>query len=203
LFDPRDARITDTLAALKENAWMEDAYFNHVGHAALGTYLSLHVAQCLLMQRHADAWKIIHWVLRHASPTFAWAEGIHPGTRRGGMGDGHHGWAAADFVLAVRNALLLEEEKHLVITPLMPQDWVAENNVIKAEGAATYFGNVNFTVAFGERTATLVVRGDWRTEPEYIEWGLPFTPREAGDGAQIIGKAVRLPPGSARTVVTW
>lgn len=203
LFDPNDPRVVDTIAALKENAWMEDAYFNHVGHAALGTYLSLHVAQCLLMQRNADAWRIINWVVRHASPTFAWAEGIHPGTRRGGMGDGHHGWAAADFVLAVRNALLLEEESHLVITPILPQDWVLENNVVKVENAATYFGNVSFTIAFGERTATLVVRSDWRAMPEYIEWCLPFTPREAGDDAQIIGNAVRLPRGSTRTVVTW
>lgn len=203
LFDSKDARIVDTIAALKENAWMEDAYFNHVGHAALGTYLSLHVAQCLLMQRNADAWKIINWVLRHASPTFAWAEAIHPGTRRGGMGDGHHGWAAADFVLAVRNTLLVEEEDHLVITPILPQDWVLENNIIKVEKAATYFGDVNFTIAFGERTATLVVRSDWRAVPEYIEWCLPFTPHEAGDDAQVIGNTVRLPRGSSRTVVTW
>jgi len=203
LFDPNDPRVVDTIAALKENGWMEDAYFNHVGHAALGTYLSLHVAQCLLMQRNPDAWKIINWVLHHASPTFTWAEGIHPGTRNGGMGDGHHGWAAADFVLAVRNALLLEEENHLVITPIMPQDWVAENNIIKVERAATYFGDVNFTIAFGDHTATLVVRSDWRTMPEFIEWCLPFTPREAGDDAQIIGNAVRLPRGSGRTVVTW
>lgn len=203
LFSANDARIVDTMAALKENAWREDAYFNHVGHAALGTYLSLHVAQCLLMQRNADAWKIIHWVLRHASPTFAWAEAIHPGTRRGGMGDGHHGWAAADFVLAVRNALLFEEDNHLVITPILPQDWVVENNIVKVENAATYFGNVNLTIAFGERNATLVVRSDWRAVPEYIEWCLPFTPREAGDDAQIVGNAVRLPRGSSRTVVTW
>jgi hypothetical protein len=120
LFDPNDPRVTDTIAALKETAWLEDAYFNRVGHAALGTYLSLHVAQCLLLRRDPDAWKIILWVLNHASPTFTWAEGIHPITRRGGMGDGHHGWAAADFILAVRNALLFEEDNHLVVTDPSP-----------------------------------------------------------------------------------
>lgn len=203
LIDPNDARITDTLAALQENAWMEDAYFNHVGHAALGTYLSLHVAQCLLMRRDASAWTIINRVLGHASPTFAWAEGIHPITRHGGMGDGHHGWAAADFVLAVRNALLLEQANHLVITPILPRDWVAENNIVQVENAATYFGKVNFTIAFGERNATLVVRSDWRNVPDFIEWCLPFTPIEAGDDAQIVGNTVRLPRGSTRTVVTY
>ena len=206
LFDARDPRIVDTIAALKEIAWMEDAYFNHVGHSAFGTYLSLHVAQCLLFQRNADAWKTINWVLRHASPTFTWAEGIHPITRRGGMGDGHHGWALADFLLAVRNALLFEEDDHLVITPALPQDWTAEMNVLKAEDAPTYFGKLNFTIAFGARNATLVVNGDWRAAPEYIEWNLPFALREAGGdvaGVEIIGTAVRLPRGATRVVVTW
>ncbi len=206
LFDARDPRIVDTLAALKEIAWMEDAYFNHVGHAAFGTYLSLHVAQCLLLQRDASAWKTIDWVLRHASPTFTWAEGIHPRTRRGGMGDGHHGWALADFLLAVRNALLFEESDRLVLTPALPEDWCAEMNVIKVEDAPTYFGKVNFTMAFGERNATLVVNGDWRAAPEYIEWNLPFALRDAGgdvDNIEIVGNAVRLPRGATRVVAMW
>jgi hypothetical protein len=206
LFDARDPRVVDTLAALQESAWLEDAYFNHVGHAALGTYLSLHVAQCLLFQRDARAWKIINWVLRHASPTFTWAEGIHPLTRCGGMGDGHHGWALADFLLTVRHALLFEEDEHLVLTPALPEEWTAEMNVIKVEDAPTYFGKVNFTIAFAERNATLVVQGDWRAAPAYIEWNLPFALRDAGgemDNIEIVGSAVRLPRGATRVVVTW
>jgi hypothetical protein len=203
LFDPNDPRINDTIAALKEMTWIEDAYYNRVGHSAIGTYLSLHVAQCRLVQRDPDAWKIIHWLLNHASPTFTWAEGIHPITLHGGMGDGHHGWAAADFVLAVRNALLFEEDNHLVVTPILPKEWMTENSVIKVENAATYFGKVSFTIALGERTGTLVVRGDWRQAPEYIEWDLPSAPREAGEGAQIIGNSVRLSRGAERVVVIW
>jgi hypothetical protein len=206
LFDARDPRIVDTLAALKEVAWLEDAFFNHVGHTAFGTYLSLHVAQCLLAQRNADAWKIIRWVLRHASPTFTWAEGIHPLTRHGDMGDGHHGWAAADFLLAVRHALLFEEHDHLVLTAALPDDWCVPLNVIKVENAPTYFGTVSFTIAFGDHDATLVINGDWRAAPAYIEWNLPFTLRDAGgdvDGIEIVGNAVRLPRGTTRVVVTW
>ncbi len=206
LFQPSDPRIVDTMAALKEVAWMEDAYFNHVGHAALGTYLSLHVAHCHLFQRNPEAWKIIQWVLKHASPTFTWAEGLHPITRRGGMGDGHHGWAAADFVLAVRDALLFEEGDHLVITPVLPEDWAAENSVIKVEDAPTFFGDVSYTIAFGERTGTLVLNADWREAPAYIEWNLPFTLRQAGgdiSDVQIAGNTVRLPRDGKRVVVMW
>ncbi len=206
LFDARDPRILDTLAAIREFAWHADAFFNHVGHSAFGTYLSLHVAQCLLFQRDASAWKILQSVLQNASPTFTWAEGIHPATRGGAMGDGHHGWALADFLLAVRNLLLFEEDNHLVLTPVLPSEWVAENNVIKVENAATYFGNVSFTIAFGDHNATLVLNAEWRNAPEYIEWNLPFTPREiGGDGAgyELQGNRVRVPRGGRRVVVMW
>ncbi|MGE5263160.1 MAG: hypothetical protein ACM3S0_07240 [Acidobacteriota bacterium] len=206
LFDAHDPRVVDTLAALKEKAWSENAYFNHVGHSAFGTYLSLDVAECFLYQRNAEAWNIMQWVLGHASPTFTWAEGIHPITRRGGMGDGHHGWAAADFLLALRNLLLMEESDHLVITPILPQEWTAETSVIQLQDAATYFGPVSFTIAFGDRTATLVVNGNWHAEPEYIEWNLPFVLREAGgegEGIQMAGNTVRLPLGVTRVVVMW
>jgi hypothetical protein len=205
VFDARDPRIADTLIALKEIAWLEDAYFNDVGHSAFGTYLSLHAAQCYLFQRDPQAWKIIAWVLQHASPTFTWAEGIHPITRRGGMGDGHHGWALADILLAVRNALLFEENAHLVITPALPEHWTTEMNVIKVEHAPTYFGNVSYTIAFGERTATLVIKGDWREQPAFIEWNLPFALRECGgDGdVEISGNAVRLARGVTRAVAMW
>ena len=207
LFDANDPCIGDTIAALKEFAWMEDAYFSHVGHSAFGTYLSLHVAQCLLFQRNPDAWKIINWVVRHASPTFTWAEGIHPITRHGGMGDGHHGWALADFLLIIRNVLLFEENDHLVITPILPEDWTAEMNVIQVEDAATYFGKVSYTIAFGERTGTLVVNGAWRDDScKYIEWNLPFPLREAGTDsgdAEIVGNRVRIPRDVRRVVVMW
>ncbi|MBI5651465.1 MAG: hypothetical protein HZC40_13635 [Chloroflexi bacterium] len=205
LFDARDPRIADTLVALKEIAWLEDAYFNHVGHSAFCPYLSLHAAQCYLFQRDAHAWKIIDWVLRHASPTFTWAEGIHPITRRGAMGDGHHGWALADFLLTVRNALLFEENDHLVITPALPENWTTEMSVIKVENAPTYFGNVSYTIAFGERTATLVLKAEWREQPAFIEWNLPFALRESGgDGdVEIIGNAVRMARGVTRAVAMW
>lgn len=206
LFEPGDPRIRDTIAALKEQAWLGGGYFNYVGHTALGTYLTLDIAECLLYQREPEAWKMIRWVLEHASPTFTWAEGLHPLTLRGGMGDGHHGWAIADFLIAVRNLLLLEEGNHLLITPVLPEEWTAENNVIKVEGAATYFGEVDYTIAFGERTGTLVLSGDWRQAPEYVEWDLPFSLREAGgdiEGVEIVGNAVRLPRQARRVVVMW
>jgi hypothetical protein len=78
--------------------------------------------------------------------------------------------------------------------------------VIQVQDAATYFGSVSFTIAFGERTGTLVVHGNWSTEPAYIEWNLPFDLSEAGgdvEGVERVGHTVRLPRGATRVVVMW
>lgn len=208
LFAPDDPRIVDTLAALKEKATINGAYFNRE-HSAFGTYLALHIAECYLYQRNPEALNIIRWVLDHASPTWTWAEGLNPITLRGGMGDGQHGWALADFLVAVRNLLLFEEEDHLVLTPVLPVDWTAENSVIKVEDAPTYFGPVSYTIAFGDRTGTLVLKGDWRKAPAYIEWDLPFPLREVGgdvESISIVDNRVRLPQGersAQRVVAMW
>jgi hypothetical protein len=211
-----DARIWNTIDELRKIAWVNDAFF-HDAHAGFGTYLALHIAGCYLYARRAEAWQMIRWLVQHASPTFTWAEAISPKTLRGGMGDGHHGWAAADFVLAMRNALLFEEDDHLVITPALPEEWTTpdrngwglwtfETATIKVENAPTYFGAVSFTIAFGERAGTLVLNGQWRNEPEYVEWNLPFAIREAGadaGDAQVMGNAVRLPRGARKVVAMW
>lgn len=207
LFAPDDPCLLATQNELKRIAWMEDALFHHVGHAGFGTYLSLHVAGCYLYQRNPEAWKTIRWLLKHATPTHTWAEAIHPRTRRGGMGDGHHGWAAAEFVSSVRNALLFEEDEHLVLTPALPDDWVVETFSIRVENAATYFGKVGYTIAFGDHTATLVLKPEWRQPPTFVEWDLPFAIKTAGgDGGSvdlIDEHRLRVPVGVNKVVALW
>jgi hypothetical protein len=201
-----DPRIAATLEELKRVAWQEDAFFHHIGHAGFGTYLSLHVAGCHLFRRCTDAWPIIRWVLDHASPTFTWAEAIHPLTRHGGMGDGHHGWTAADWVSIVRNALLFEEDKHLVLTPALPADWTFESLSLQVDNAPTYFGDVGYTLAFGDHAATLVIRADWREPPDYVEWNLPFALKNAGGdraGVELVDNRVRIPGDVRKVVATW
>lgn len=206
LLAPDDLRILATLEEIKRVAWMEDTFFHHIGHSGFGTYLSLHIAGCYLFQRKADAWPIIQWLLRHASPTYTWAEAIHPLTGAGAMGDGHHGWAAADWISIVRNALLFEEGNHLVLTPSLPEDWTFESLSLQVEKAATYFGEVGYTLAFGNRAATLVVKANWREPPEYLEWNLPFEIKNAGgdgEGVEIINNRVHIPPQVRKVVAMW
>ena len=157
-----DPRIIATIDELKKITFVDGAFFHQVGHGGFGTYLALHLAGSELVQRKRVAWDALRFLFKHASSTWTWGETIHPQTRRGGHGDGHHGWVAADVVSFVRNALLFEENDHLVLTPAVPDEWIFETASIKVERAATYFGIVDFTLAFGDHNATLVIKGDWR-----------------------------------------
>ena len=204
---PDDARINATIDALKRDSFVDDAFFHHVGHGGFGTYLALHLAGAEIFQRSARAWQAMRFLLKHASPTWTWGESIHPQTRRGGHGDGHHGWMAADLVSFIRNALLFEENDHLVLTPALPDEWIFETASIKVERAATYFGDVNFTLAFGDHNATLVLNGKWRESPAYIEWNLPMEIKNAGGdkkGVELIdAHRVRIPANVTRIVATF
>ncbi len=207
LVAPDDPRLAATLAELKKIAFVDGAFFHHVGHGGFGTYLALHLAGVEIFQRKPEAWNAMRFLLKHASPTWTWGETIHPQTFRGGHGDGHHGWAAADVVSFIRNALLFEENDHLVLTPALPDDWVFETATIKVERAATYFGDVDFTLAFGDKNATLVLKGKWREPPAHIEWNLPIEIKNAGGniaGVELVNAhQIRFPGNVTRVVATW
>jgi hypothetical protein len=207
LLAPDDPRIEATIQKLTEIAFVDGAFFHHVGHGGFGTYLALHLAGAQLFQRKEEAWNALRFLMANASPTWTWGETIHPTTRRGGHGDGHHGWAAAEVVSFIRNALLFEEGNHLVVTPALPEDWVFETASIKVERAATYFGEVGFTMAFGNQNVTLVLKGKWRTPPEYIEWNLPIAIKDAGGdfaGVEVVNPhRVRFPSNMTKVVATF
>lgn len=204
LLSPEDERIKNTIKALKERSFVEGVFFQQMGHSAFGTYLSLHVAECHIFQRSQEAWPIIRWILDHASQTYTWAEGINPLTRCGGMGDGHHGWAIADWLLLVRNLFLFEEGNSLVLTPVLPEEWLAEGNVVRVEDAPTYFGRMSFSLAFSEGEATLELETDFRRPPERIELNLPIEIESASPrDAEIEGKVTRFPPRFRKVVVRY
>ncbi|GBR77681.1 hypothetical protein RDn1_340, partial [Candidatus Termititenax dinenymphae] len=100
-----DQRLLNTVKYLHEKCFIKGGFFHDVNHSGYGTYLTMHIAQCYIGQRSAKAIDILGWLLKVASPTWCWPEAIHPRTLGGTIGDGHHGWAAADLCLLIRNML--------------------------------------------------------------------------------------------------
>ena len=75
------------------------------------------------------------------------------------MGDGQHGWAAAELLSFVRDMLVREEPGGLVLSSLVPDGWYGEG--WEVHDAPTEFGRLSYAVRWhGDRVALL-----WEREP--------------------------------------
>ena len=88
-----------------------DAFFQGISHTGLGTYLTMQLAFVELRAGDRRALDRLSWLLGAATPTWTWPEAIHPQLGGGCMGDGHHGWAAAEFLSFVRAMLVREVDR--------------------------------------------------------------------------------------------
>ena len=167
--------LEDTLAALEENTFYDGALFVGTGHSGWGTYLNMRIAGCRLLQNSDKGWEMMKWLLRHASPTYNWPEAIHPRSLGGSAGDGHHGWASAEWLMLVRTLLLREEGGSLIVTPSLPKEWLSTEGEIKVENAPTTFGPISFNMAWGAggQAPHLDIEARWHTPPGRIEWNFP------------------------------
>ncbi len=77
------------------------------------------------------------------------------------MGDGHHGWAAADFLSLVRELLVREVDggRGLALCTMLPEQWAGQG--IEVHDAPTHLGRLSYAVRWhGDRPALL-----WELEP--------------------------------------
>lgn len=124
LLDATDPLVTNTVALIRQRFTIGPAFFQAIAHTGFGTYLTLQLAYVELLRGDAVAWSRLRWLLDSATPTYTWPEAIHPRTGGGCMGDGHHGWAAADFLGFLR-ALLVRDapDGSVAALSLLPPEW--------------------------------------------------------------------------------
>ena len=167
--------------------------------AVENAYLTLHVAQ-VLMRAGDPAWfDLLRAIADLASPTGQWPEAIHPHTGGGCMGDGQHAWAAAEWIMALRNAFIREEGNHLVLAAGIPAAWLAAGQALSFGPAPTPWGPVS--VALQPCNDDLWVRWEaaWRDKPPPITASPPgyhpqSTPAAAG---RLVLKPLTTPPPSS------
>ncbi len=130
LFPPTDPRLPLTLHLLKERFSVCDMFFQDFIHSGMNAYLTLQIAHAWLYAgKREQFWRLFAAVGSFASPTMNYPEAIHPTTRGGCMGDGHHGWAAAEIVLALRDAFVFERSRSdsaggsLILLAGIPAEW--------------------------------------------------------------------------------
>jgi hypothetical protein len=125
-----DGRTRATLEILEDRFFFRGMFLQQFIHSGLNAYLSIHVAHAWLYAGERERfWTIVRTVAAQASPTGTFPEAIHPGTGGGVMGDGHHGWAAAELALAFREAFAFDRAEEngdsptLVLLGGVPAEW--------------------------------------------------------------------------------
>lgn len=167
-----DPRVVDTLAVLEERFFLDDAFLQAMVHSGLNIYLTLQCAQVYLRAgRVDDAWRLVRRIQALAMPSGNWPEAIHPRTLGGCMGDGCHGWAAAELCLFLRSALVHELPESLILTPGFPSYW---RPGVGVQQMPTYFGEITFAVEGEGEALRLFFEPSWRGEPPAdLVWMLP------------------------------
>lgn len=171
---PDDPRLLDCVEFLLNRCFVKGAFYQDMIHSGLNAYLTLHVAQVLLRNGDSRYLELMDAVAGLASPTGQWPEAIHPATGGGCMGDGHHVWAAAEWLLMIRNCFVREEGDRLILTAGVPERWLGQEGPIKFGPAPTSFGNVTVQVVAGSGgTARVEWNGDWHASEPAIQVSLP------------------------------
>lgn len=184
IFNPRDDRLIETVHYLMDNCQVYDGFFHDMTHSGINPYLTLHIAQVLLRAGDPRYFHLMVTIANLASPTGQWPEAIHPKTKGGCMGDGQHVWAAAEWVMMMRNCFIREENNSLILCSGIPTKWLEQENDISFGPAPTTFGTIDLKIR-PHREHTLV------------EWSAKWFDREPDIEVCFPGfPAVKVPKGS-------
>ena len=149
LFDATIPHPRETIKAITARFIDERGFYHPIIHSGYNAYLTLQVAHALLNEGEIDAaWRIADSVFRQATASYAFPEAIHPKTGGGAMGDGHHGWAAAEVVLFLRDCLLRECEGRIEFFAGAAPHLMKKGRNIKITDAPTEFGRLSVSLDF-------------------------------------------------------
>jgi len=140
LYDPGHPALLDTAEFLLQSCFFRGGFFQDIIHSGINPYLTLHVAQVLLRAGDRRHLELMRTIASLASETGQWPEAIHPRTGGGCMGDGQHAWAAAEWLLMLRNCLVREEAEGLILGSGIAPEWLQATDQSPAEAAAVEFG---------------------------------------------------------------
>ena len=175
LFKPHDPRLSETTEYLLKNCFFDGGFFHDMTHSGINPYLSLHVAQVLLRAGDKRYFEVMTSVAQLASSTGQWPEAIHPITKGGCMGDGQHVWAAAEWILMIRNCFVREEESEskIILCSGVPEEWLVFGKKISFGPTLTTFGQISVSIEAQKNDVSVSFQGEWFDAIPLIEIALP------------------------------
>ncbi len=85
------------------------------------------------------------------------------------MGDGQHIWAAAEWVLMIRNCFVREEVGKLILFSGIPKAWLESKKEISFGPVLTRFGKIQLSLKPEGGTMKPEWEGEWYGEPPKVE----------------------------------
>jgi hypothetical protein len=146
LYPPGELRMMKTADYLIERSFSQGGFFQEMIHSGINAYLTLDLAQTLLRAGDPRFAELIRSVAKLASPTGQWPEAIHPQTLGGCMGDGQHGWAAAEWIMMIRNCFVREEPGRLIVGSGILPEWLKESGEVSFGPTLTAWGPVSVKI---------------------------------------------------------
>lgn len=174
LLAPDDERLIDCTEFLLGNCFIDNAFFQDMIHSGFNAYLTLQTAQVLLRAGDGRYLDLMDRIAALASDTGQWPEAIHPRTLGGCMGDGHHVWASAEWVLVIRNCFVREEGKRLILCSGIPSRWLRRGSHTEFGPAHTEFGIISLKLSISHSGQVRVEwTSRWHDEEPELDIALP------------------------------
>jgi hypothetical protein len=129
-----DFETKQTLTHIYDNFMIKGMFYQNFIHSGLNPYLTIQLAHSYLFKGDRRKFnELFRNTLKKRTTVNNFPEAIHPSTGGGCMGDGHHGWAAAEIVSAFRDAFLWEDENksEIRIFSGIPAEWFKTDFMMK------------------------------------------------------------------------
>lgn len=168
-----DSRILRTVDFLMGNCLQRGAFFQDMIHSGINVYLTLAIAQTLLRNKDDRYAALIDAAAKLASPTGQWPEAIHPITGGGCMGDGQHGWAAAEWVMMMRNLFVREEGENLILGSGIFPEWIATEKQLCFGPTRTPHGTITVKLEKHKDHVMVEWEAAWYKEPPMVHIAVP------------------------------
>jgi hypothetical protein len=141
------AWLKPTVDFLSDNCVRDGLFFQSIVHTGLNPYLSVQLARAkLVLGDDKGCLEVLRALSRVASPTWCWPEAIHPRTGGGCMGDGDHGWAAAEFLSLLRDIVVRDTADGVLLLSGAPREWIESSEGVRVKRATTSCGTIDFSV---------------------------------------------------------
>lgn len=173
--EPGDSIMMNTAKYLMDNCFINNAFFQDMIHSGLNAYLTLGIAQTLLRNNDNRYRKLMRAVADIASSTGQWPEAINPITGGGCMGDGQHGWAAAEWIMMMRNLFIREENNVLIIGSGLLPEWLEKDTHLKFGPTLVEGGHLTVNLKKRGKNLSLYLKSDLKGSPRPCHLMVPGT----------------------------